>query len=139
LRAVKYRDALQAAPALIVEGEVLQVGARQIIMVLWVTAKQYITLSPCLVCPQGRGAIIKGARKMVKTCAEILAVIGKNIEDIQDPKVSASDRQIKIERADNTQKLAKQFVNICNFVQKGDLMAGRHDRTDALIGNIKNE
>lgn len=76
---------------------------------------------------------------MIKTCAEMLAVIGKNVEDIQDPKVSASDRQIKIERADNTQKLAKQFVNICNFVQKGDIMAGRHDRTDVLIGDIKNE
>lgn len=81
----------------------------------------------------------RGGNGMIKTCAEMLSVIGKNIEDIQDPKVSDYDRQIKIERADNTQKLAKQFVNICNFIQKGDIMAGRHDRTDALIGDIKNE
>ena len=43
---------------------------------------------------------------MIRTINELLSVIGKNIEDIQDPKVSQSDRQIKIERADNTAKLA---------------------------------
>ena len=75
---------------------------------------------------------VKGARTMIRTINELLSVIGKNIEDIQDPKVSASDRQIKIERADNTAKLAKQFINACGLVQKGDVMANRHDRTDAV-------
>lgn len=74
---------------------------------------------------------------MVRTINELLSVIGKNIEDIQDPKVSQSDRQIKIERADNTAKLAKQFINACGLIQKGDVMSGRHDRTDAVIGDIK--
>jgi len=76
---------------------------------------------------------------MIRTINELLSVIGKNIEDIQDPKVSQSDRQIKIERADNTAKLAKQFINACTLVQKADVMSGEHDRIDALIGNIKNE
>lgn len=74
---------------------------------------------------------------MIRTINELLSVIGKNIEDIQDPKVSQSDRQIKIERADNTAKLAKQFINTCGLIQKGDVMSGRHDRTDAVIGEIK--
>jgi hypothetical protein len=74
---------------------------------------------------------------MIRTINELLSVIGKNIEDIQDPKVSQSDRQIKIERADNTAKLAKQFINACGLIQKGDVMSGRHDRTDAVIGEIK--
>ena len=39
---------------------------------------------------------------MIRTINELLSVIGKNIEDIQDPNVSQSDRQIKLERADNT-------------------------------------
>lgn len=80
---------------------------------------------------------MKGAREMIRTINELLSVIGKNIEDIQDPKVSQSDRQIKIERADNTAKLAKQFINACGLIQKGDVMSGRHDRTDAVIGEIK--
>lgn len=74
---------------------------------------------------------------MIRTINELLSVIGKNIEDIQDPKVSQSDRQIKIERADNTAKLAKQFINACGLIQKGDVMSGRHDRTDAVIGEMK--
>lgn len=74
---------------------------------------------------------------MIRTIDELLSVIGKNIDDIQDPKVSQSDRQIKIERADNTAKLAKQFINACGLIQKGDVMSGRHDRTDAVIGDIK--
>lgn len=80
---------------------------------------------------------MKGAREMIRTINELLSVIGKNIEDIQDPKVSQSDRQIKIERADNTAKLAKQFINACGLVQKADVMSGRHDRTDAVVGDIK--
>lgn len=76
---------------------------------------------------------------MIRTIDELLSVIGKNIEDIQDPKASQYDRQIKIERADNTAKLAKQFINACTLTQKADLMSGRHDRIDALIGTIKNE
>lgn len=74
---------------------------------------------------------------MIRTINELLSVIGKNIEDIQDPKVSQSDRQIKIERADNTAKLAKQFINACGLVQKADVMSNRHDRTDAVVGDIK--
>lgn len=80
---------------------------------------------------------MKGVKEMIRTINELLSVIGKNIEDIQDPKVSQSDRQIKIERADNTAKLAKQFINACGLIQKGDVMSGRHDRTDAVIGEIK--
>lgn len=74
---------------------------------------------------------------MIRTINELLSVIGKNIEDIQDTKVSQSDRQIKLERADNTAKLAKQFINACGLVQKADVMSGRHDRTDAVVGDIK--
>ena len=74
---------------------------------------------------------------MIRTINELLSIIGKNIEDIQDPKVSASDRQIKIERADNTAKLAKQFINACGLVQKADVMSNRHDRTDTVVGDIK--
>lgn len=88
-------------------------------------------------CGGFEGAIMKGAREMIRTINELLSVIGKNIEDIQDPKVSQSDRQIKIERADNTAKLAKQFINACGLVQKADVMSGRHDRTDAVVGDIK--
>lgn len=74
---------------------------------------------------------------MIRTINELLSVIGKNIEDIQDPKVSQSDRQIKIERAVNTAKLAKQFINACGLIQKADVMSGRHDRVDAVIGDVK--
>ena len=80
---------------------------------------------------------VKGARKMIRTINELLSVIGKNIEDIQDPKVSQSDRQIKIDRAQNTAALAKQFINACGLVQKADVMSSRHDRTDMIIGEIK--
>lgn len=73
---------------------------------------------------------------MIRTINELLSVIGKNIEDIQDPKVSQSDRQIKIERADNTAKLAKQFINACGLIQKADVMSGRHDRIDLVIGEV---
>lgn len=74
---------------------------------------------------------------MIRTINELLSVIGKNIEDIQDPNISQSARQIKIERADNTAKLAKQFINACGLVQKADVMSNRHERTDAIIGDIK--
>ena len=74
---------------------------------------------------------------MIRTINELLSVIGKNIEDIQDPTVSQSDRQIKIERAQNTAALAKQFINACSLVQKADVMSGGHDRTDMIIGEIK--
>ena len=77
------------------------------------------------------------SRKMIRTINELLSVLGKNIEDIQDPKVSQNDRQIKIERADNTAKLAKQFINACGLIQKADVMSGRHDRVDSVIGEIK--
>ena len=86
--------------------------------------------------PQGQGNYER-SKKMIRTINELLSVIGKNIEDIQDPKVSQSDRQIKLERADNTAKLAKQFINACGLVQKADVMSGRHDRTDAVVGDIK--
>lgn len=74
---------------------------------------------------------------MIRTISELLSVIGRNIEDIQDPEISQYDRQIRIERADNTAKLAKQFINACGLVQKGDVMSNRHDRTDTVIGDIK--
>lgn len=74
---------------------------------------------------------------MIRTVNELLSVIGRNIDDIQDPKVSMSERQIKIERADNTAKLAKQFINACGLIQKADVMGNRHDRIDAVIGDIK--
>ena len=73
---------------------------------------------------------------MLRTIDELLSVIGKNIDDIQNP-ASQSDRQIRIERADNTAKLAKQFINACTLIQKADVMGGRHDRTDAVIGDLK--
>lgn len=73
---------------------------------------------------------------MIRTISELLSIIGRNIEDIQDPKASQYDRQIKIERADNTAKLAKQFINACGLVQKADVMSGRHDRTDEVVGDI---
>jgi len=85
----------------------------------------------------GGKAIMKGAETMIRTINELLSVIGQNIEDIQDPKVSQSDRQIKIERAQNTAALAKQFINACGLVQKADVMSSRHDRTDTVIGEIK--
>jgi len=78
---------------------------------------------------------MKGARKMIRTINELLSVIGKNIEDIQDPTVSQSDRQIKIERAQNTAALAKQFINAVGLIQKADVMSGRHDRVDKAIGD----
>lgn len=74
---------------------------------------------------------------MIRTISELLSVIGRNIEDIQDPEISQYDRQIRIERADNTAKLAKQFINACGLVQKSDVMSNRHDRTDIVIGDIK--
>lgn len=74
---------------------------------------------------------------MVRNINELLSVIGANIEAIQEDNLSVYDRELRIERADNTAKLAKQFINACSLVQKGDLMAGRHDRTDIVIGDIK--
>lgn len=74
---------------------------------------------------------------MIRTINELLSVIGANIDAIQEDNLSVYDRELRIERADNTAKLAKQFINACGLVQKGDLMSGRHDRTDAVIGDIK--
>lgn len=74
---------------------------------------------------------------MVRNINELLSVIGANIEAIQEDNLSVYDRELRIERADNTAKLAKQFINACSLVQKGDLMSGRHDRTDIVIGDIK--
>ena len=71
---------------------------------------------------------------MVKTISEIIAVIGKNIDDIQDTTVSQSAREIKLERAQATAMLAKQFINACGLIQKADKMANRHDRIDSVIG-----
>jgi hypothetical protein len=75
--------------------------------------------------------------KMVRTINELLSVIGANIDAIQEDNLSVYDRELRMERADNTAKLAKQFINACGLVQKGDLMSGRHDRTDTVIGDIK--
>lgn len=74
---------------------------------------------------------------MIRTINELLSVIGANIDAIQEDNLSVYDRELRIERADNTAKLAKQFINACGLVQKGDLMSGRHDRTDIVIGDIK--
>lgn len=74
---------------------------------------------------------------MLRTINELISVIGTNIEDIQDTNISQSARVIKIERADNTAKLAKQFINACGLVQKADVMSSRHDRTDAIVGDIE--
>ena len=73
---------------------------------------------------------------MLRTISELLSVIGKNIEDIQESKFDQNVRRTRIERADNTAKLAKQFINACGLVQKADVMSGRHDRTDAVVGDI---
>lgn len=73
---------------------------------------------------------------MLRTISELLSVIGKNIEDIQESKVDQNVRRTRIERADNTAKLAKQFINACGLVQKADVMSGRHDRVDAVIGDV---
>lgn len=74
---------------------------------------------------------------MVRTINELLSIIGKNIEDIQDTEARQSTRIIRIERADNTAKLAKQFINACGLVQKADIMSGRHDRIDEVVGDLK--
>lgn len=74
---------------------------------------------------------------MLRTLDELLSVMGRNIDDIQNPNLPQSDRRIRIERADNTAKLAKQFINACTLIQKADVMGGRHDRTDAVIGDLK--
>lgn len=74
---------------------------------------------------------------MLRTISELLSVIGKNIDDVQETNVSQSTRITRIQRADATEKLSKQFINACGLVQKGDVMSGRHDRTDAVIGDIK--
>lgn len=74
---------------------------------------------------------------MLRTISELLSVIGKNIEDIQAPDLPQSARVTRLERADNTAKLAKQFINACGLVQKADVMSSRHDRTDAVVGDIE--
>ena len=73
---------------------------------------------------------------MLRTINELLSVIGKNLDDVQE-NAQQSVRITRLERAEATEKLAKQFINACGLVQKGDVMSGRHDRTDAVIGDIK--
>ena len=71
---------------------------------------------------------------MVRTINEVIAVIGRNIEDIQDTSASQSQREITMERAQATAMLAKQFINAASLIQKADKMTNRHDRTDVVIG-----
>ncbi len=74
---------------------------------------------------------------MTRTINELLSIIGANIDSIQEEGISSYDREIRIERADNTAKLAKQFINACGLIQKADVMSGKHERTDIVIGDIK--
>lgn len=72
---------------------------------------------------------------MTKNIKELLAVVGKNIDDIQNiDNVSQFAREITISRAQSTAMLAKQFINAANLIQKGDVMSGRHEATDNIIG-----
>lgn len=72
---------------------------------------------------------------MTKTVMEILAVVGKNIDDVQKiDGVSQSAREITMERAQGTAMLAKEFLNGAKLVQLGDAMTDRHEATDSVIG-----
>lgn len=72
---------------------------------------------------------------MTKTVMEMMAVIGKNIDDVQGiDNVSQSAREITLERAQSTANLAKQFMNGAKLIQQGDSMIGRHEATEAIVG-----
>lgn len=77
---------------------------------------------------------------MIKTVMEMMAVLGKNVEDIQKiDDATPSQREITLSRAQATAMTAKQFMVGAGLVQKGDVMSGRHEATDFVIGYYKSD
>lgn len=71
---------------------------------------------------------------MLKTLEELRCVIGKNIDDLQNDKLTDHQRTVVTERAEQTSNLAKQFNNMAKIVLNADQMSRRTDRIDSWIG-----
>ena len=75
---------------------------------------------------------------MLRTLEELRSVIGKNIEDLQDKEMGDYERNVVIQRAQETAALSKQMNNIAKIYLNADQMSGRTDRIDDIIGcNVK--
>ena len=71
---------------------------------------------------------------MLTTLMDLRSVIGKNIDDLQRNDMSDYERNIVVQRSQETANLAKQFNNIAKIVLNADQMSGRTDRIDEIIG-----
>lgn len=71
---------------------------------------------------------------MLRTLEELRSVVGKNIEDLMDDTATDQTREIRFQRADRIDKLAKDMINIADEYLRADKAAGKHDRTDDIIG-----
>lgn len=71
---------------------------------------------------------------MLRTLEELRSVVGKNIEDLMDETATDQTREIRFQRADRIDKLAKDMINIADEYLRADKAVGKHDRTDDIIG-----
>jgi len=71
---------------------------------------------------------------MLRTLEELRSVIGKNIEDLMDENMTDQTRQIRFDRADRIDKMAKDMINMADEYLRADKMAGRTDRSDDILG-----
>lgn len=76
----------------------------------------------------------------MNTITELIAVLGKNIEDLQGvDSMYSGDRDIVLSRCHATAATAKQIINAINLVQKEDKLTNRHEATDHFIGYYEDE
>lgn len=72
------------------------------------------------------------------TLLKLQAILGKQIEKIIDEKASNLAHKKALEDAEYIAKLAKQMINNADVCVRTDKLANRHDRSDKLLGESKN-
>lgn len=75
---------------------------------------------------------------MTRTLEELRSIIGKNLDDLQNKELSDYERNIVVQRAQETAALSKQMNNIAKLYLNADQMSGRTDRIDDIIGMQRN-
>lgn len=68
------------------------------------------------------------------TVIDLFDKLGQKAEKIFSGELKGRERREAIEEVDAAAKISKQALNAANVVVKADKMAGRHDRTDRIVG-----
>jgi len=71
------------------------------------------------------------------TLIELQDILGKQIEKIVDDKATSIEHKRALENAEYIAKIAKQMINNADVCLRTDKLANRHDRTDRLIGEVR--